>query len=67
MSRTAYAVVGVNPLKGDLGYQPLAAGMRAALPFVDRFVSGQNLADIEALAELVRGIRRRHAPDRRRT
>ena len=38
--RAAYAVVWVNPLKGSPEYQPLAAGMRAALPFVDRFVAG---------------------------
>ena len=32
LARAAYAVVWVNPLKGNPEYQPLAGGMRAALP-----------------------------------
>jgi uncharacterized protein with von Willebrand factor type A (vWA) domain len=61
LQRAAYAVVWVNPLKGSPEYQPLAAGMRAALPFVDRFVAGHNLASLEELAGLLAGIERRHA------
>jgi hypothetical protein len=61
LARAAYAVVWVNPLKGHPGYQPLAGGMRAALPYVDRFLSGQNLSDLEELAEVLAGIERRHA------
>jgi uncharacterized protein with von Willebrand factor type A (vWA) domain len=61
LRRAAYAVVWVNPLKGSPEYQPLAAGMRAALPFVDRFVAGHNLASLEELAGVLAGIERRHA------
>lgn len=61
LSRAAYAVVWVNPLKGHPEYEPLAGGMRAALPFVDRFVSGHNLASLEELADIVTRIERRHA------
>jgi uncharacterized protein len=61
LRRAAYAVVWVNPLKGSLQYQPLAGGMRAALPFVDRFVSGHNLASLEELADVLAGIKRRRA------
>ncbi len=61
LARQAYAVVWVNPLKGHPDYQPLAGGMRAALPFVDRFLSGHNLASIEELADVLTGIERRHA------
>jgi uncharacterized protein len=61
LRRAAYAVVWVNPLKGNPEYQPLAGGMRAALPFVDRFVSGHNLASLEELADILVGIQRRHA------
>ncbi len=61
LQRQAYAVVWVNPLKGHPDYQPLAGGMRAALPFVDRFLSGHNLASLEALSEVLAGIERRHA------
>lgn len=61
LARAAYAVVWVNPLKGDPQYQPLAGGMRAALPFVDRFLPGHNLRSLEELAAVLAGIERRHA------
>jgi uncharacterized protein with von Willebrand factor type A (vWA) domain len=61
LARAAYAVVWVNPLKGNPEYQPLAGGMRAALPFVDRFVPGHNLRSLEELATVLAGIERRHA------
>ena len=61
LQRAAYAVVWVNPLKGSPKYQPLAGGMRAALPYVDRFVAGHNLASLEELAAVLVGIERRHA------
>jgi uncharacterized protein with von Willebrand factor type A (vWA) domain len=51
LHRAAYAVVWVNPLAGDPGYEPLAAGMAAALPYVDVFLPGHNLRALEALAE----------------
>ena len=58
--RAAFAVVWVSPLKGSAEYEPLAGGMRAALPFVDRFVAGHDLASLEALATLLSGLERRH-------
>jgi uncharacterized protein with von Willebrand factor type A (vWA) domain len=61
LSRAAFAVVWVNPLKGNPEYQPLAAGMRAALPFVDRFVAGHSVGSLEELAEVLGAIERRHA------
>jgi len=61
LARAAYAVVWVNPLKGNPDYQPLAGGMRAALPFVDRFLAGHNLRSLEELATILAGIERRHA------
>jgi uncharacterized protein with von Willebrand factor type A (vWA) domain len=61
LARQAYAVVWVNPLKGHPEYQPLAGGMRAALPYIDRFLPGHNLASLEELAEVLDGIERRHA------
>jgi uncharacterized protein with von Willebrand factor type A (vWA) domain len=61
LGRAAYAVVWVNPLKGNPEYQPLAGGMRAALPFVDRFLPGHNLRSLEQLGAVLEGIERRHA------
>src|ERR687893_1869838 len=40
IARLAHRVVWVNPLKAAPGYQPLARGMAAALPYVDVFLSG---------------------------
>jgi uncharacterized protein with von Willebrand factor type A (vWA) domain len=61
LARASYAIVWVNPLKGNPEYQPLAGGMRAALPYVDRFVPGHNLRSLEELAAVLAGIERRHA------
>jgi uncharacterized protein with von Willebrand factor type A (vWA) domain len=61
LAREAYAVVWVNPLKGDPRYEPLAAGMRAALPHVDRFLPGHNVASLQQLSGVLGGIERRHA------
>ncbi len=53
LGRLAYRVVWVNPLKADPRYEPLAAGMSAALPFVDLFLSGHDLSSLESLAALL--------------
>jgi uncharacterized protein with von Willebrand factor type A (vWA) domain len=44
-------VIWLNPLKQSPAYQPLARGMAAALPSLDRFESGHSLA---AFAEALR-------------
>jgi uncharacterized protein len=51
LARLAHRIVWLNPLKEDPAYEPLARGMRAALPHVDDFASGHNLASLEAVAE----------------
>jgi uncharacterized protein with von Willebrand factor type A (vWA) domain len=53
LSRVAYRVVWVNPLKASPGYAPLARGMAAALPYIDELVEGHNLNALEALVEIV--------------
>ena len=53
LSRLAHRVVWVNPLSADPAYEPLARGMNAALPYVDVFTSGHNLASLEALGEVL--------------
>jgi uncharacterized protein len=55
LSRTAHRLVWLNPLKSDPRYEPLARGMAAALPHVDDFLSGHNVASLEELAELLEG------------
>ena len=53
LSRLAHRVVWLNPLKEDPRYEPLARGMRAALPHVDAFASAHDLASLEELARLL--------------
>ena len=53
LARVAHRIVWVNPLKATPGYAPLARGMAAALPYVDDFVEGHNLAALERLVEVV--------------
>ena len=60
LARQAFAVVWVNPLKAHPEYAPLAGGMAGAMPFVDRLVSGHDVASLEALGSVLRGIERRH-------
>lgn len=53
LHRVAHRVIWVNPLKVTPGYAPLARGMAAALPHVDRFVEGHSLDAIERLAAAI--------------
>ena len=53
LARLTHRIVWLNPLKADPEYEPLVRGMRAALPHVDRFVSADNLADLESVVRLV--------------
>ena len=53
LSRVAYKIVWVNPLKASPGYAPLAQGMAAALPYVDVFVEGHSLAALEEVAAVI--------------
>lgn len=56
LARLAHRVVWANPRKGRPGFAPLAAGLVAALPYVDDFVSGHSLAALEELARVVVGV-----------
>jgi uncharacterized protein with von Willebrand factor type A (vWA) domain len=47
--RRARKIVWLNPLLGRTGYQPLAAGMQAALPWIDVFAPAHNLDSLLAL------------------
>ena len=55
LSRLAYRLVWLNPLKGDPRYQPLARGMAAALPHLDVFLPGHNVASLESLTAVISG------------
>ena len=53
LARRCHELVWLNPLAGADGYQPLASGMAAALPHVDRFLPAARIADLEALGALL--------------
>lgn len=55
LHRLAHRVVWANPRKAAPGFAPLAAGMAAALPYVDDFVEGHSLAALQHLAAVVLG------------
>ncbi len=50
LRRHAHRMVWVNPLAGDPRYVPTQRGMAAALPHVDVFLPGHDLASFEDLA-----------------
>jgi uncharacterized protein with von Willebrand factor type A (vWA) domain len=49
-------LIWVNPRPADIAMQPLAVGMRAAMPYVDDFVPGHDPRAIYGLAGLLRGL-----------
>ena len=55
LGRLAHQLVWVNPLKGSPLYQPLARGMAAALPHVDVFLPGHNVASLAELGRILGG------------
>ena len=56
LSRLAHRVVWLNPLKENPEYAPLARGMHAALPYVDVFRSGHDLASLESVAAALESL-----------
>jgi uncharacterized protein len=55
LRRNCHRLVWLNPLASAPGYQPLAAGMKAAYPFIDDFLAAGTLASLERLGEVLAG------------
>jgi uncharacterized protein len=53
LQRNCHRLIWLNPLAGTEGYEPLAAGMKAAYPYIDDFVAAGTLASLERLGELL--------------
>ncbi len=53
LHRVTHQLIWVNPLKATEGYAPVAAGMAAALPHTDLFLSGHSYRSLEHLAALI--------------
>jgi len=53
LQRKSKRLIWLNPLKGMKGYEPLAAGMKTALPSVNDFKSAHNLESILELENIL--------------
>jgi uncharacterized protein with von Willebrand factor type A (vWA) domain len=51
LQRSVHRLIWLNPLIGSPGYEPLTRGTRAALPFVDDFLSVRDMSSLESLAQ----------------
>ena len=64
LRRNCHRLVWLNPLAGTPGYQPLAAGMRAAYPFIDDFLPAGTVASLERLGGILAGAASSRDPRR---
>jgi uncharacterized protein with von Willebrand factor type A (vWA) domain len=55
LRRLAHRIVWVNPRSAGDRFQPLTGGMAAALPHVDRFVSGHSLGALDEVLAAISG------------
>ena len=62
LRRNCHRLVWLNPLASAPGYQPLAAGMKAAFPFIDDFLAGRHARVARAAGRGARAARRRGPP-----
>lgn len=53
LQRACHRLIWMNPLAGTTGYQPLAAGMAAAYPYLDEFLAAGTVADLERLGAML--------------
>lgn len=53
LHRSCHQLIWLNPLLGDVDYEPLVRGIQAALPHIDNFLPVHNLASLEQLAALL--------------
>jgi len=53
LRRAAHRLVWLNPLAAHPDYEPLARGMRAAVPHTDELLAGNSLASLEQLATIL--------------
>jgi uncharacterized protein with von Willebrand factor type A (vWA) domain len=65
LQRSCHRLIWLNPLASSQGYQPLAGGMSAAMPFIDDFVPAGTLASLERLGVLLSDAPTRREAERR--
>jgi len=64
LRRSAHRLIWLNPLLGSADYEPIAYGMKAALPHVHDFMPIHNIASLEALAKHLASLGDRDASRR---
>ncbi|MGH2511487.1 MAG: vWA domain-containing protein, partial [Candidatus Limnocylindrales bacterium] len=55
LQRSCHRLIWLNPLASAPGYQPLAAGMQAAYPYIDDFLPAGTVASLERLGRVLAG------------
>jgi len=65
LQRSCHRLIWLNPLASAPGYQPLAAGMSAALPYIDDFVPAGTIASLQRLGVLLSDASTRREAARR--
>ena len=58
LRQNSYKIVWLNPLLSSPGYEPLCAGMRTALPYVDYFLPAHNLESLIRLTKTLNALGR---------
>lgn len=56
LRRACHRLVWLDPLASRAGFEPLTAGLVAALPYVDRFLPCASVASLEKLGEVLGGM-----------
>lgn len=54
IQRRCASVIWLNPVMDSEGYEPTAAGMQAALPYIDTFTTAKRASDFSDLAKSIR-------------
>jgi uncharacterized protein with von Willebrand factor type A (vWA) domain len=62
LSRVAHRIIWVNPLAASPGYEPLARGMAAAMPFIDRFLPGDTTGALDVVLRAITTAARHRLP-----
>lgn len=58
LARGCHRLIWLNPLAAAASYQPLAAGMAAALPSIDHLLPAASVADLQGLGRILASLER---------
>jgi uncharacterized protein len=56
LSRSVHQVIWLNPLAGRDGYEPLAKGMRAAMPHIDELLPAASVSDFRGVVRVLESM-----------